>query len=132
MRKILQVIAIAGFTTLALAANPNSIKQKLAERVAAYPQLAETQNEVFETKPTVLAQTTQAPAAPASPSEREDKDDCGCDEPCKIKRHPPKIDECEDCELPLIDLGVGSGTTNPNGTLGSGTVRDTNTEFQVN
>lgn len=66
MRKILQLIAIAGFTTLALAANPNSIKQKLAERVAAYPQLTETQSEVFEAKPTVLAQTTQTPNAAAA------------------------------------------------------------------
>jgi len=47
MRKILQVIALVGFTTFALAANQNSIKQKLAERVSAHPQLAQTANEVF-------------------------------------------------------------------------------------
>ena len=65
MRKILQLIAIAGFTTLALAGSPNSIKQKLAERVAAYPQLAETQSEIYEATPTILAQTTQT-AGPAA------------------------------------------------------------------
>lgn len=67
MRKIIQTLAIIGFTTFALAANQNSIKQKLAERVAAHPQLVQTASEVFgnempvekNTDAVVLAQTTQ-------------------------------------------------------------------------
>lgn len=128
MRKILQLIAIAGFTTLALAGSPNSIKQKLAERVAAYPQLAETQSEIFEATPTILAQTTQANplTAPVDASSSKGKDndkDCGCDGKPKIIRHPPVISPDEECVLPDTSLG---------GNLGSGTIRDTDTEFQVN
>lgn len=139
MRKILQVIALVGFTTLALAANPNSIKQKLAERVAAHPNLAQTSTEVFSTdmikncptildnevKPTILAQTTETTTSPSVVTSalrsNGDEGECGCNEPCKIERRIPTV---EDCEIPGLSLGSGP--------LGVGEVRNSNTEFQLN
>ena len=78
MRKIIKLLAIAGFVALSLAAsqnNANSIKQKLAERATPVQKqkLIQKPVQTEEVKPTVLAESTGG-------------DNCYCPPPCLINK----------------------------------------------